>query len=220
MYSKNDATYSLIDYFKEGVKQGLSTYNNFFSEEDQKEILDSTKLEYLIDKEIIDVTKNQYKCYHVSMCFSCLNTNIYISFYYIKNVDEVYSILVSSPLYSNLKSNETMSIINSFTINNYKANYIDDNTLFNIGFIIIGILIIGTVVIIIFVNLRKDKKKKLERDVEQIERKEEIKNTEDDSDKKNKNNNENEKKCYCSNCGYEIKDEWSFCNNCGKKIIK
>lgn len=155
----------LMNYLSENAEELLQTelkkvlnayYGNFLTGYQINQF--AKKCEYnVINGEITKISKNNYKCFHITSSMYILNQNFYIEQFAIISGTQQYVITIISISPNVLEESQIKSIINSFTIKNFKD--IENNTLEILTLITVIILFIY----FIFYSIAKhDKIKKSE----------------------------------------------------------
>ncbi len=148
-----------INSYDEDITESLDKYFEDIIEEIEKEDMYSS----IDTKEIIKITKNDYKCAHITAKLS--GYSLYADQYLILSDKNVYTITFTSSSKSYFSSDEAEDILDSFTIKDYKepkvksksgemAESVADGA---VRGVIIG-AVIGAVVGIIMAIKKKSKK--------------------------------------------------------------
>ena len=113
--------YTNLDSQKEDIKKELkSTYGSSISDKDLNEYVNSFKCNSIDVKEITKCTKNNYKCFHLLSNYSMGEGGYYCDQYAIVSGNKIYTLTMSSEDKDDFNSDDFKSILNSFTIKNYK----------------------------------------------------------------------------------------------------
>ena len=198
-----------IDNYREEFKLALQEknqqYNSGLTETQINEYAKSVKVNFIDKKEIINFTKNNYKCFHIIANYSISDYNYYVEQYTLFSGNNVFTLSISSEDLDYFNRQDIKNIVNSFTIKNFKdSSTVSPGLLSKIISSIILCCISALIVKIKNTSSRKNK--------EEQENNESIHKTEE----KEKNTVSQEK--FCTNCGIKIEKSWIYCNNCGYKL--
>ena len=137
-----------FDEYKEKIKAEIKEkQGDSVSDEKIEEVLKDIKWN-IEKKEIIDITKNNYKCFHIVSNISTGETSYYTDQYSIASGNTFYTITISVTEKEELESQEIKNILDSFTIINYKAHKGKQSTSHNKMssiVIVIVVMIIGAI---------------------------------------------------------------------------
>lgn len=132
-----DEIYTNIDQYRDQIAESLKeTYGSYYTDEYIKNYVDSFKCNSIDLKEITNVSKNNYKCFHIIANYQMADYSYYCDQYQIVSANEMYTITVSAKEKADLQNDDIKKALESFTIANFSAPANKENN--TIKYIAIG----------------------------------------------------------------------------------
>ena len=129
--------YNNIDVYREEISASLKeTYGSYYSDEYIKNYVESFKCNSIDLKEITNVSKNNYKCFHIIANYQMADYSYYCDQYQIVSGNEIYTITISAKEKADLENEDMKKALESFAISNYSAPNTNGNN--TIKYIAIG----------------------------------------------------------------------------------
>lgn len=142
--------YTEMDNYREELRTKLrkenDSYNIGLTEDEIEEYAKSFKCDSIEKKEVTTFSKNEYKGFHITAKYSMgEDISYYADQYIVASGNDIYTLTITSPTLSEVDSSTNKSVVDSFTIINFKELKSASKKFGNESIIIVIIAIISSV---------------------------------------------------------------------------